>query len=158
MKATREKQHCSEESDSSFGFISFWRWERQREKGRENIKQALCQWGSGHMAHFHNLEIMTWAEIKSQKLNQQSHPGTSSLTQVLMFECWQLSTSPLLLSFCPIYMQVMWQESLILPALVQWEIETSMVWPRCKNWHLSWPPKNSSHLHFLLPQVIFGFA
>ena len=64
----------------------FWERERERrenasqesgtEKGRENPKQAPCSaWVSRCGAQFHNNEIMTWAEVKSRRLNWQSYPG-----------------------------------------------------------------------------------
>ena len=39
----------------------------------EKLSDEHRAWGR---AQFHNPEIMTWAEIKSQKPNQLSHPGT----------------------------------------------------------------------------------
>ena len=52
---------------------------------RENLKQASrCQ------SRITNHEIMTWAKIKSQTLNQLSHPGTLLLFNRII---WQLSIS-----------------------------------------------------------------
>ena len=51
--------------------------EGQKEKGR--ISSRLHTQGRArHRAQSHNLEIMTWAEIKSQTFNQLSHPGAPS--------------------------------------------------------------------------------
>ena len=73
----------------------------QTERGREgeNPKQAPCwQWGAWHgVADMRrdptNHEIMTWAEVKSQMLNQLSHPGAPwdkhfRMTPWLLFGKW----------------------------------------------------------------------
>ena len=55
--------------------------EGQREKQTEDPKWALC-WPQRAWcgASIHNLETMTWAEIKSRMLSQLNHPGASELT------------------------------------------------------------------------------
>ena len=74
-------------------FINFERErERERERGRERVsmsgggaerespKQARhCQCRARDGAWSMNCEIMTWAEIKSQMLNQLNHPGSPGL-------------------------------------------------------------------------------
>ena len=57
-----------------------WEWERGRgrEKGRERVPSrlhAVNKEPDVGLKHT-NCEITTWAEIKSQTLNQLSHPGT----------------------------------------------------------------------------------
>ena len=51
---------------------------RGRERGRERIPSRLCTVSSEPDVGLKliNYEIMIWAEIKSQMLNQLSHPGT----------------------------------------------------------------------------------
>ena len=58
----------------------FWErgeWERGSKRGRERTPSRLCTDSTEPDAglDLRNLEIMTWAEIKSQMLNQLSHPG-----------------------------------------------------------------------------------
>ena len=76
-------------------FVSFWEREKervpapagegQREREKENPKQApCCQHRAWCRALFHDHEIMTWAEIKSQTLNWLSHPSTPVHTCVLI--------------------------------------------------------------------------
>ena len=54
-----------------------WGWGVEgRDRGRERIPNRLhAQCRAGRGAPSHNLEIMTWAKIKSQMLNWLSHPG-----------------------------------------------------------------------------------
>jgi len=47
-----------------------------RGRGREKFKHTPCLWGALGRARSNNPEIMTWAEIQNQPLNQLSHPGT----------------------------------------------------------------------------------
>ena len=49
--------------------FSFWGGGAEGRGERENLKQAPC------LARSHNPETRTWAQIKSQMLNQQNHPG-----------------------------------------------------------------------------------
>ena len=42
----------------------------QVERERENFKHAPCWAQTQGRARFHNTKIMTWAKIKSQRLNQ----------------------------------------------------------------------------------------
>ena len=53
---------------------------RDRGRGRENLKQAPCPVQSPRQGltgpRSHNPEIRTWAETKSQRLNQLYHPGS----------------------------------------------------------------------------------
>ena len=59
-----------------------WEWEqwRGRERGRKRILNRLyAQHGAWHRSWAHHHELVSWAEIKSQKLNQLSHPGALSI-------------------------------------------------------------------------------
>lgn len=51
------------------------------------LSRLHVQPGSQHRAWTHNSEIKTWAEIKSQMLNQPSHSGAPSLWP-LFFSSW----------------------------------------------------------------------
>ena len=57
----------------------FLRGEGQRQRERELQAGSMPNTESSEGAQSHNLEIMTWAKIKSQTLNQLSHPGTPQL-------------------------------------------------------------------------------
>ena len=63
-------------------------WERENERawvgGRDRGTSRLpTEYWAQHGAWSHNPEIMTWAEIKSQMLNQLSHPGAPIITILL---------------------------------------------------------------------------
>ena len=51
---------------------------REKERGRERESQAGSMLGMDPSHNLYDLEIMTWANINSQMLNQRSHPGTPS--------------------------------------------------------------------------------
>ena len=61
----------------------FWEreWAQVRARERENLQQAGHRAWCG--AWSHNPEIMTWAEIKSQALNQLNHPGAPCINLLL---------------------------------------------------------------------------
>ena len=88
-------------------FFFYLKRERQRKRERDNLKQALC-WSlmRGSVS-----EIMSGAEIKSQTLNQRSHPGAPQSYWILtvvtfivlegrVFMCLE-PTSSLLTLVCP---------------------------------------------------------
>ena len=55
-----------------------WQREREREWERENFKQNFCTSAEPDVGlDLTKCEIMTWAEIKSQTLNQLRHPSES---------------------------------------------------------------------------------
>ena len=65
------------------------------ERERENPKQApCCQHRAQRGAQFHNAGIMTWAEIKSQMLNQLNHPGTPTFKylKLKLHDFWDYPT------------------------------------------------------------------
>ena len=54
-------------------------WEGQ--KGRERLSSRLCaECGAWRGALAYDSDITTWAETKSQMLNQLSHPDTPTMT------------------------------------------------------------------------------
>lgn len=63
-------KHISEDSIQKEWSVSS-NGRKQRARERQNPKH-----GAQHRDRTHNPEIMTWTKIKSQMLNQQSHPGT----------------------------------------------------------------------------------
>ena len=90
-----------------------YEWGSGRERGRGNSKQALCcQFDEG--LKLTNPDIMTRAEIKSQKLNWLSHTGISlllllnfflilalalvSLLQGIHWRHWSLEFTPCLIT------------------------------------------------------------
>ena len=80
---------------SCFVFKYFY-FERERERERERVHKTgegqrgrerisskfhtLCKCGAQHGARYHNHEIVTWAKIKSQMLNQLSHHGATRMS------------------------------------------------------------------------------
>ena len=64
---------------NSFEIYLFTR-ERDRERGRETPQ---TEQGAQHRAQSHDPEIMTSAKIKSQSLNQLSHPGAPTFLYFL---------------------------------------------------------------------------
>ena len=54
----------------------------QGERERENLNQIPCQ-GNGTWSH--NAEIITWAEIKTWRLNQLNHPGGLQISSILAY-------------------------------------------------------------------------
>lgn len=56
-------------------FFCFCFFERGRKGERENLKQALCPVWSPMWGSVLQTELMTWAEIRSRKLNWLSHTG-----------------------------------------------------------------------------------
>ena len=76
-----------------------------RGKGRERILIGLhAQHRTLHWTWSHDPEIMTWAKIKSQALNQLSHPGTPKLNS------WSpsLPSKKLVSSFAPLLRAQTW--------------------------------------------------
>ena len=60
----------------SFCIVLFFRREEEQMEGRERTLSRLhAQCRAWHRSQSHNPEIMIWAEIKSWKLNQLSHPS-----------------------------------------------------------------------------------
>ena len=69
-----------------FIYLSWGGRGRDRKGERENPRQALhCQHRAQHRARIMNPEIMNWAKIKSQMLNQLSLPGMPFLTIFILF-------------------------------------------------------------------------
>ena len=56
-------------------------WVGRADKGERNSSRLAAELGTWFWAWSHNPEMMTWAQSKSQMLNQLGHPGASpSLT------------------------------------------------------------------------------
>ena len=68
-------------------FIYFWEGEREKEEGTGREREGQRIWSSlcadsrepDAGLELMNPEVMTWAEIKSRRLNWLSHPGTPTL-------------------------------------------------------------------------------
>jgi len=58
-------------------------WEKERQRSRLPIEHGAWHQGWGCGAQSHNPEIMTWAKIKNQTLNQLSYPGTPKIVTFL---------------------------------------------------------------------------
>ena len=62
-------------------------WAGERDSGRDTIlSRLLAQHGAQGRAWSHDPGIMTWTEIKSQVLNQLSHPSTPISSVFLCIE------------------------------------------------------------------------
>lgn len=88
-KAKRQTYHLATNLKKCYLFIYFIERERERMRarrvtGRERISNRLYAWFAV-CAQSHDPEIMIWAEIKSQMLNQLSHPGTPALLLMPLF-------------------------------------------------------------------------
>ena len=68
---------------------------------RENVKQVPCSAQSPTWAGSHDLGIMISAEIKTQMLNQQSHPGAPG--SILLARVASMALPPKLLTTSTIF-------------------------------------------------------